>query len=244
MSIEAPDSELGLAPQPGTAVPAESVSAAVGEAVGLAPWRDPAAVLTAVQQLVASPEPAVVLASLAAACASAIADECWGTIVQEEVSRPLGTASSAGVLSGSPASRKMSLVGDDQLTLSFRQDAWEHYPEFSGTMTWHWHDRDRPTRSDRVITHLLLDRAMELVRAQRLEAALTVERTKATNLQVALETNREIGQAIGILMSAYKLTSRQGFDLLRTVSQHTHRKLREVAGEVCDTGMLELPAPR
>jgi hypothetical protein len=194
--------------------------------------------------LVASPEPAVVLASLAAVCASAIADECWGTIVQEGVTRPLGTAPPAGALSESPTPRKLALAGENQLTLSFRQGAWEHYPEFSGTMTWRWHDRDRPTRSDGVIAQLLVDRAIELVRAQRLEVAVAVERDKTANLQVALETNRVIGQAIGILMSAYKLTSQQGFDLLRLTSQHTHRKLREVATEVCDTGTLELPAPR
>jgi hypothetical protein len=241
MSIEAPDSELDVGPRPSTAVTGESASKVV---VGLTRWRDPTAVLTAVAQLVASPEPAVVLANLAAVCAPAIADECWGTIVQEGVTRPIGTASSARVLSEPPAPRKMPLAGEDQLTLGFRQSAWEHYPEFSGTMTWRWYDRDRPTGSDRVIVQLLLDRAIELVRAQRLEVAVAAERDKAANLQIALASNREIGQAIGILMSAYKLTSQQGFDLLRTVSQHTHRKLRDVATDVCDTGTLEMPAPR
>jgi hypothetical protein len=241
MSIEARDDELGLAPHPSTVAKAGSVSEV---AVGLTPWRDPAAVLTAVQQLVASPEPAVVLASLAAVCAPAIADECWGRIVQEGVTRPVGPVP-AGALSErpTPGAWTVPLAGGDQLTLRFHQDAWEHYPEFTGTMTWRWHDRDRPTRSDRVIAQLLLDRAIELVRVQRLEVAVAVEREKAANLQVALETNREIGQAIGILMSAYKVTSKQGFDLLRTVSQHTHRKLRDVSADVCETGTLPLPAP-
>jgi hypothetical protein len=238
MSIEAPESELDVARQPVTSVAGESVSEVV---VNLIPWRDPTAVLTAVEQLAASPEPAVVLASLAAVCASAIADECWATLVQDGVTQPIGAAPPAGE---PPTAAKMPSAGEEQLTLSFAQSAWEHYPEFSGTMTWRWHDRDRPTRSDRVIAQLLLDRASELVRAQRLELALAVERDRAANLQIALTSNREIGQAIGILMSAYKLTSQQGFDLLRTASQHTHRKLREVAADVCDTGMLELPAPR
>jgi hypothetical protein len=243
MSIEAHDDELGLAPQPSTLATAESVSEV---ALGVARWRDPTAVLTAVQQLVASPEPAAVLVSLAALCAPAFADECWGTIVQEGVTLPISTAAPAGALSepSTPGPWTMPLAGGDQLTLTFRQSAWEHYSEFSGTMTWRWHDRDRPTSSDRVIAQLLLDRAIDLIRAQRLEAAVAVERDKAAHLQVALVTNREIGQAIGILMSTYKLTSEQGFDLLRMTSQHTHRKLREVAAEVCETGMLELPPPR
>jgi len=242
MSIEAPDNELGLAPQPSTAVPAGSAS---GIAAGLTPWRDPTAVLTAVEQLVASPEPAVVLASLAAVCTPVIADECWGTLVQDGVAQPISPAA-AGVLSEPPTPTPwaMPLAGEDRFTLTFGQSAWEQYPEFSGTMTWRWQDRDRPTSSDKVIAGLLLDRAIVLVRAQRLEAAVAVERNKAAHLQLALATNREISQAIGILMSAYKLTSQQGFELLRTASQHTHRKLREVAAEVCVTGMLELPAPR
>ncbi|MEO6503404.1 MAG: ANTAR domain-containing protein [Jatrophihabitantaceae bacterium] len=138
----------------------------------------------------------------------------------------------------------MPLADSGQVTLSFALSAWADYQEVSGTTTWRWHDRDRPTGSDRVIAQLLLDRALELVRAQRLEAALAVERDKAANLQVALTSNREIGLAIGILMSTYKVTREQGFDLLRMASQHTHRKLREVAAGVCDTGMLELPAPK
>ena len=241
MNIGAPDSELGVAQEPGATVPVVSRS---DVAVGLSPWRDPTAVLTAVEQLVASPDPAVVVASLAAVCTSAIADECWATLVQDGVTQSISTAPPAGVLGEPPTAAKMPSAGEDQLTLSFCQSSWEHYPEFSGTMTWRWHDRDRPTSSDRVIARLLLDRASELIRAQRLEIALAVERDKAANLEIALASNREIGQAIGILMSAYKLTSQQGFDLLRTASQHTHRKLRAVATEVCDTGMLDLPAPR
>jgi hypothetical protein len=211
----------------------------------LPPWRDPTAIFAAVRHLVASTEPAVVLTSLAAVCASAIADECWATILEVGATEPITIAMPPGADEyPTPATRTVPLAGADQLTLRFSESGWEHYPEFSGTMTWRWHDRDRPTRSDKVIAQLLLDRAIELVRAQRLEAALAAERNMSANLQVALASNREIGQAIGILMSTYKLTSQQGFDLLRLASQHTHRKLRDVALEVCETGMLELPAPK
>lgn len=243
MNIEAPHSEPGLVGLPSDAVSPGAVSDHSGaeDAVGLTPWRDPAAVFAAVRHLAASTEPAVVLASLAALCVPAIADECWGTLLQEGAAQPINIAIPAGAESRTPAAWTTPLTADDQLTLSFAQSAWESYPEFSGSVTWRWQDRDRPTGSDKVIAQLLLDRALELVRAQRLEAALAAERTMSANLQVALVSNREIAQAVGILMSAYKLTSKQGFDLLRTASQHTHRKLREVAAEVCDTGMLDLP---
>ncbi len=58
------------------------------------------------------------------------------------------------------------------------------------------------------------------------------------NLEAALASNRRIGMAIGILMASLKITDEQAFDLLRMTSQHTHRKLREVAEEVILTGAV------
>lgn len=65
---------------------------------------------------------------------------------------------------------------------------------------------------------------------------------QVTNLVVAQESNREIGMAMGVLMSRHRLTQSQAFDLLRMASQHTHRKLREIASDVVQTGMLDFPA--
>ncbi|WP_211255428.1 ANTAR domain-containing protein [Actinocatenispora sera] len=53
-------------------------------------------------------------------------------------------------------------------------------------------------------------------------------------------TSRQIGSAIGILMSAYTITNEQAFRLLRATSQNLNRKLRDVARDVTDPG--ELPA--
>lgn len=61
---------------------------------------------------------------------------------------------------------------------------------------------------------------------------------KAANLQQALTTSRQIGAAVGILMHAYKVSDDEAFDMLRRSSQHLHRKLRDVAGDVTDTGAL------
>jgi DNA-binding response OmpR family regulator len=61
---------------------------------------------------------------------------------------------------------------------------------------------------------------------------------RAANLQTALTTNRQIGVAVGVLMSREKITSEQAFDLLRSLSNRTNRKLREVAEEVALTGDL------
>ncbi len=66
----------------------------------------------------------------------------------------------------------------------------------------------------------------------------TAERDEAANLRLALETNRRIGAAIGVVMTVHKLTEEQAFDRLRQASQHTRRKLRDVADEVVRTGWL------
>jgi AmiR/NasT family two-component response regulator len=46
---------------------------------------------------------------------------------------------------------------------------------------------------------------------------------------------------MGILMASMKLTEDAAFDLLRVTSQHTHRKLREIAESVVLTGTVEPP---
>jgi ANTAR domain-containing protein/GAF domain-containing protein len=61
---------------------------------------------------------------------------------------------------------------------------------------------------------------------------------KARNLLRALENSREIGMAMGILMADHKITRDQAFDLLRMASQHTHRKLADIATQVTETGAL------
>ena len=58
------------------------------------------------------------------------------------------------------------------------------------------------------------------------------------HLRVALETNRIISTAVGILMARHHLDADEGFALLRQVSMHTNTKLRDVAVEVQLTGAL------
>ena len=60
----------------------------------------------------------------------------------------------------------------------------------------------------------------------------------ANHLTRALETNREIGVAMGILMANGKLSSQQAFDQLRIASHNFNRKLRDLAADVALTGVL------
>jgi hypothetical protein len=68
----------------------------------------------------------------------------------------------------------------------------------------------------------------------------TIARDRADNLTRALESNREIGVAVGILMHSHRITREQAFDLLRVASQDTNRKLVDVAADVADTGELSI----
>jgi AmiR/NasT family two-component response regulator len=68
--------------------------------------------------------------------------------------------------------------------------------------------------------------------------ALAEAEETATNLRAALQHSRDIGAAVGILMALRRTTREEAFGLLRVASQHTHRKLHELALEVVETGAL------
>jgi hypothetical protein len=74
--------------------------------------------------------------------------------------------------------------------------------------------------------------------------ALVAAEDHSANLETALQSSREIGMALGILMAHRKVTQEHAFDLLRSASQNLHRKLRDVASEVMETGTLPDLPPR
>ncbi len=75
--------------------------------------------------------------------------------------------------------------------------------------------------------------------SQLREYAVSQAENTAANLRAALASNRQIGAAIGVLMALRGLTAEQAFDLLRTTSNQTNRKLRDLADEVVRTGTLD-----
>lgn len=56
------------------------------------------------------------------------------------------------------------------------------------------------------------------------------------NLRLGLTSREEVGRAVGILMERHRLTAGAAFDRLVVTSQRTHRKVRDVARWVNDTG--------
>ncbi|MGX7677783.1 GAF and ANTAR domain-containing protein [Jatrophihabitans sp. DSM 45814] len=89
------------------------------------------------------------------------------------------------------------------------------------------------------------DQTVALMFTTHASLAVTTARMheQVEHLERALQSNRGIGVAMGVLMSQYKLTQAQAFDLLRMASQNTHRKLVDVAMDVAESGELKLPPP-
>lgn len=59
-----------------------------------------------------------------------------------------------------------------------------------------------------------------------------------SQLQTAISTRTEIGEALGIIMERYKVTDEQAFQVLKKSSQQRNVKLREIARTVTDTGEI------
>ena len=69
------------------------------------------------------------------------------------------------------------------------------------------------------------------------------DRQVCGELQAAVQSNREIGMALGIAMATLRVTPQQALELLRTVSRRSNRRLHEIALDVVETGQLpEVPA--
>lgn len=69
-------------------------------------------------------------------------------------------------------------------------------------------------------------------------AATVALARKAEQLELAMVTRQEIGQAVGILMERYGLTADAAFAYLRRLSQNGNVKLRDMAAQLRLTGRL------
>jgi len=107
-----------------------------------------------------------------------------------------------------------------QTTTSVR--AWVQFP------------RPRRIALDEMIAADLLAQAFGLAVDGLVDAQKAADRV--SNLQVAMESHRLIGQAVGILVERHRLLPGQAFDRLKEASQNRNLKLREIAARVITTG--------
>lgn len=71
-----------------------------------------------------------------------------------------------------------------------------------------------------------------------LAVTAALQRRRADGVTAALQSNRDIGAALGVLMARLLVTREQAFDLMRIASQRTNRKLRDIAQDVLDSGTI------
>ena len=57
-------------------------------------------------------------------------------------------------------------------------------------------------------------------------------RKTAEDLRRGLDSNREIGKAVGVLMAVHSIDADQAFDVLRSASSRTNTKLAQIAAQV------------
>ncbi len=81
--------------------------------------------------------------------------------------------------------------------------------------------------------------AVALGNAQALERSQTL----STQLRQAIESRAAIEQAKGILMGQRRCSPDDAFDILRDMSQHSNRKLRDVAEALVAAADLTTPPP-
>lgn len=190
--------------------------------------------LSRLAELPRSAEPAVVLAALARRSVATSCDAC--TISMEDGFRWRWPPAEAeldgpvGIESERPASAADSPA---------ERELWVNSPG-GYSMTWRYR-RHRPTDADLLLAQLALDRAVAIIEVEQLRTRAEAADELAGNLQVALTSSREIGMAMGIVMERHKLSPDQAFELLSRISQQRQQRVRAVAAQIAETGLVELP---
>lgn len=85
---------------------------------------------------------------------------------------------------------------------------------------------------------MALERALLLTEHAAVAIAAELSEDRADNLEAALANSRMIGTAVGILTERFRIPPGHAFAKLREASQHTNRKLSDIATEVVETGTL------
>jgi hypothetical protein len=96
-----------------------------------------------------------------------------------------------------------------------------------------WNEQPESTEP---VSHL----AVAISTATATMAALEEE---INELRGALTSSRTIGVAIGLLMARLEISRDQAFELLSLGSQHSNRKVRDIAEYMADTGQLPEQIP-
>ena len=207
-------------------------------------------ILRALDGLVTSAEPAVVFTSVTRICVPLLCDAATATVLTDDqqayqITWPRNHADleDSALVREAMAGRQVLSRNAVLTPIAGAGTGTKGLLDFQGVLALSF-STSSPGPRHAVLARLVVERAVAAIERERLADIVRAQQVQADNLRIALTTNRQIGTAIGILMASRKVTSEGAFDLLRRVSQHTHRKLHDIALEVIDTGTIELPTRR
>lgn len=84
------------------------------------------------------------------------------------------------------------------------------------------------------LTTAAVDEAAIFAAFASVSVSATRHNERAETLRAGLESNREIGKAVGLMMAFHKISDDEAFQMLRKASQDLNLKLADVAREVLD----------
>jgi ANTAR domain len=128
-------------------------------------------------------------------------------------------------------------VGPDRVTVRFAPHPATRQV-CRGFVVCRWDDGYGPTRADAALVQFVVDGMVMRMDRERLADQLQATTELADNWQRAVESNRRIGAAIGILVTRRGLTESQAFENLVRISSITNTKLSVVADTLIRTGRL------
>jgi hypothetical protein len=195
------------------------------------------ALVSALNSLPVSDDPAVAFARLAEACVAGFADGCDIEISNGE--QPPFRA----VFPAASPSRAGQLPGSGQvLHTPFLVPSRSGYPSYAGVLT-HWWTGRTPTETDAVVADLMAKHVIALVDRERLMTAIGRSDDRAAVMALEAISGRTINMAIGIVMHQRALSPEDAEGLLRRAGAATGSSLYEMATIVVRAGALADPVP-
>jgi hypothetical protein len=195
--------------------------------------------------IVASAEPAVVFSSVVQLCAPQIcssvaaaiseAGECTYTVVNPPGPRPelggLDNADAIVVFGGTRVARTSTIT-------DIRGPATAQHCAFDGVLVMGF---AQPGPAHALLAQLVVDRAVEVIARERRREIAERRQPRGQHLTATQRTSRDIGIALGIVMTRYELGEADAFDLLHMSSLDTDRRICEVARDVAHSGRFDIP---
>lgn len=206
----------------------------------VAGWADPVGALAGLHRLVDSPDPSLVFADLAELLVPTLCDQATA-VVHVGVQATAWQELSPGAVA-LPANRALPDASGWELTVATpaRPAGLEGDvpgPDFVAVLTCRGGGRV-PTAQEIALIELAAHHAAAVVHQARQLQLLHQQQKRVGDLLTALDTNRMISAAVGVLIATHQLTYEQAFELLIRTSQTTNRKLATVAQTVLQNKYL------